>query len=124
MLLASSVANLLLVILMDVSKPTVPVNPEEEELAKKRQELVELESDLTEQELHLTGLRLALAVFERRYLRIVGTLYAELDDVEAQIAEILARSRPSDLDAQGSAEQARTRANDSRAALQSPAESR
>ena len=97
-------------------KTTLPAKPEEDELAKKRQELAGLESELAEGELRIAGLRAALSVFERRYLRIVGTRYAELDEIEAQIAEILARNRPSDEQAQDSAKQARTRANDSQTA--------
>jgi hypothetical protein len=100
---------------MDI-KTSLPVNPEEEELAKKRQELAGLESELAESELRTAGMRVELAVFERRYLRMVGTRYVELDEIDAQISEILARNRPSDQQARDSAEQARTRANDSQAA--------
>jgi hypothetical protein len=95
---------------------------DEEDLAHKRQELAALESELAETELHAAGIRISLAAFERRYLQMVGTRYAELDEIEAQLAEIVARNRPSDRDAQDSAEQARKRADDSQAAAheQSP----
>lgn len=74
--------------------------------------------------MRIAGLRAALSVFERRYLRIVGVRYAELDQIEAQIAEQFARNSPSDRQAEDSAKQARTRANDSQAAAheQSPGE--
>jgi hypothetical protein len=48
----------------------------------------------------LATLRAELADFESRYLRTVGTLYAELDEIEAQIAEAEARRMPSDSKAQ------------------------
>lgn len=47
--------------------------------------------------MQVAGLRAALSVFERRYLEVVGVRYAKLDDIEAQIAEQLARKSPSDL---------------------------
>ena len=68
--------------------------PEEEELARKKQELQDLESKLIELELQLAGLRGELGAFERLYLKRVGTLYAELDEIEAQIAELLAQRAP------------------------------
>jgi hypothetical protein len=74
------------------SKPVRPVTPEEEELKKKQAELSELESKLADQELFLTNLRSELSAFERKYVRLVGQRYAELDDIEARIAEHFARS--------------------------------
>src|SRR3990172_7237695 len=61
--------------------------PEEEELARKLAELADLEAELAERELKLATLVSELHVFERRYLHAVGGLYAELDDLPAQIAE-------------------------------------
>lgn len=80
---------------------------EDEELAKRREELAGLESELTESELQVAGLRAALSVFERRYLEVVGVRYAKLDDIEAQIAEQLARNSPSDAEAQKKAKEVR-----------------
>ena len=57
-------------------------------------------------ELDLATLRAELAEFESRYLRTVGVLYAELDEIEAQIAEAQARSKPSDSEAQERARRA------------------
>ena len=62
-------------------------SPEEEELERKRQELDHLLSELAESELELATLRSELVAFERRYLERVGSRYAELDKLEAQIAE-------------------------------------
>jgi hypothetical protein len=70
--------------------------PEEEELARKRAELATLRGILADRELELVDLRSQLAIFEGRYLRQVGTLYAELDDWKARISELQAELEPSD----------------------------
>jgi hypothetical protein len=70
--------------------------PEERELAKKRAQLATLEAELAQRELDLSTLQNELRAFEARYLRIVGVLYAELDELAARIAEAQARQRPSD----------------------------
>lgn len=88
--------------------------PEEGELKVKRQELQQLENELVERELQLSSLRGQLSAFERLYLRTVGGLYAQLDEVEAQIAELLAWHQPGNLKAQGAAKEARARAEESR----------
>jgi len=87
--------------------------PEKQELEKKREELALLEAELIQRELDLASLRAELTDFERRYLRIVGVLYAELDEIEAQIAEAQARRRPSDSKAQEQAARARAQAQES-----------
>src|ERR1017187_8268411 len=83
------------------------VRPEDEELAKKLGELAELESDLADRELHIATLRSELASFEKQYLKIVGTKYAELDEVNARIAEQIARQHVGDRQREGAAQQAR-----------------
>jgi hypothetical protein len=88
------------------------VLPEEEELAKKREELALLQAELADQELSLNNLRVELSVFEGRYLRHVGVLYAELDSWNAKIAELVATDEGTG-EAQSSARQARTRAEES-----------
>ena len=82
------------------SKIHIRPRPEEEELRLKSLELEDLEKDLIDKELELTGLRAELAAFERLYLKAVGVLYAELDEIEARIAELNARRNPSNSDAQ------------------------
>jgi hypothetical protein len=94
-----------------------PRTPEEDELDRKRAELARLETELAERELQLASLRAELLAFERRYLRVVGAGYAELDEVEAQIAALLARVSPSDQGAQFKATQARAQAAESQAAV-------
>jgi hypothetical protein len=71
------------------------LTPEQEELLRKREELAGVRGALAERELELADFRAQLKSFEGRYLRQVGTLYAELDDWEANIAEIEALLRPS-----------------------------
>jgi hypothetical protein len=92
-------------------------SPEEEELQRKQRELESLQSELAESELGLATLRSELVAFERRYLEVVGTRYAELDALEAQIAESVARSRPADPSARQAAESARARARESEEAI-------
>jgi hypothetical protein len=57
--------------------------------------------------LELTTFQGELRAFEARYLCIVGVRYAELDELEAQIAEAQARMNPKDHKAEEQAAQAR-----------------
>jgi hypothetical protein len=91
------------------------LSPENEELVKKRVELALLENELAERELFLANMRADLAAFEGRYLRQVGTLYAELDDWNARIAESIAEQDGSN-EARSAATQARAQAEESHAA--------
>ena len=61
--------------------------PEEAHLLLRREELLTTRTQLAERELQLADLRTHLKSFEGRYLRQAGVLYAELDDLEARIAE-------------------------------------
>ncbi|MBM3129039.1 MAG: molecular chaperone DnaJ [Chloroflexi bacterium] len=87
--------------------------PEEAELERKKLELAAIENELAERELDLSTLEAELRAFERRYLRTVGARYAELDELEAQIAEAQARLHPKDTQAQQYAQQTRTQARES-----------
>jgi hypothetical protein len=91
--------------------------PEEEELQQKREELEALERQLIDREVQLVSLKQEVAAFESVYVQKVGTRYAELDELEAQIAEILAKRAPSDARAQHVAQQARARAEDSQSTI-------
>lgn len=90
--------------------------PEERELSKKQAELQELEDRLGEEELELATLRAELNTFEAIYIRVVGVKYAELDEIEAKIAEARLRQNPSDEDYQEEVEKARSRAKESKEA--------
>jgi hypothetical protein len=96
------------------SKLDFRLKPEEEELTLKKQKLQVLENQLIDLELQLTSLRGELSAFERLYLKTVGVRYAELDEIEAQIAERLARRDPNSPKAQEAAREARSRAEESR----------
>jgi DnaJ-domain-containing protein 1 len=97
------------------NEPVRTVKPEEEELERKHAELSELESKLADRELFLTNLRSELSAFERKYVRVVGQRYAELDDIEARIAEQFARTHPQDRRAHDFATEARSHAQASKA---------
>ena len=87
--------------------------PEEEELARKREDLAYLETELAQGELDLATFLAELQAFEGRYLRIVGTRMADLDEIEAEMAEIQARQRPNDARAQRQAASVRAQARES-----------
>jgi DnaJ-domain-containing protein 1 len=69
-----------------IHKPT----PEQEELVRKKVELAELETELVENELSLATFQAELNSFENEYMRVIGTRYTELDQIEAQINEYIA----------------------------------
>jgi len=98
-----------------VQPPLNPnLKPEEQELARKREEQAALETELAERELRSANLRAELGAFERQYLHFVGTCYAELDEYKAQIAERLAKEQPSNERAQQAARDARARADETK----------
>src|SRR5690242_16830007 len=70
------------------SQPPRRLTPEERYLARKRAELAELESLLTERELELHTLRGGLMAFEQQYEQQVGSRYAILYELRARIAEL------------------------------------
>lgn len=86
--------------------------PEERELEDKRAKLLTLETDVAQRELDLATLQRELRAFEGRYFRIVGVLYRELDELEAQIAEAQARRNAQDPELRARAATARAKATD------------
>ena len=87
--------------------------PEERELSQKLEELSNLQTLLGQRELDLTTLQAELHAFERRYFRVVGVRYAELDEVEAQIADLLSRLSRQSQKMRRQAADARARADES-----------
>ena len=85
-----------------------------EELAKKLGELAHIENQLADRELFLANMSIELAAFDARYRRQVGTLYAELDEWNAKIAEARAKQDGSEA-TQFTASQARAQADESHA---------
>ncbi len=95
------------------SRQGIRPKPEEEELNLKRRELSEHERELVERELQLIGMKGELAAFEQVYVQKVGAKYVELDEINAQIAELRAGRDPNNSGAKSAANAARTRADES-----------
>jgi hypothetical protein len=95
-----------------------PAKPEEQELARKREEQTALEAELADRELRAANLRAELGAFERTYLHEVGLRYAQLDELKAQIAERAANNQPGADRAQQAARDARARADETKSAAQ------
>ena len=87
--------------------------PEEQELERKRAELAAREALLADRELELATLNAELSAFNRHYISRVGARYAELDEIEARIAETIAKKSPHDAHASKVAAAARERAAES-----------
>lgn len=85
----------------------------EQDLAARRAELAIVESRLVERELDFATLLLEWRAFERRYLRRVGTRFAEIDELDAHIKEEQRRRNPSDWLARRLALEARAKARES-----------
>ena len=81
------------------------------QLTELRDQLAAVRGTLAERESELADLRAQLKSFEGRYLRQVGILYADLDDLEARIAEREVDLYDSDSARQHAAE-TRQRANE------------
>jgi hypothetical protein len=85
--------------------------PDADALLDMREQLVAVRATLAERESELADFRVQLKDFEGRYLRQVGALYAELDDLNARIAEREVDLYDSDS-ARRRAEEARQRAQE------------
>ena len=96
------------------------LSPEEIELVDKKKELAILEEELSQRELDSATVNADLLAFERKYFRLVGRLFADLDDledIEARIAELEANLNPTDKDAQEKAKEALHRSIDSQKSI-------
>lgn len=89
--------------------------PEQIELNKKRALLERLRDRLADREEEMTDLKGELEQFEANYSMQVGRLYADLDDIEAQIAEEEYKLVPDDEEIKKKAEELRRRAEESAA---------
>ena len=83
----------------------------DEDVGAREAELAELERAIADRELLLATLRSGLRAFESRYLRAVRPKYAEVDRVEADIAEALAALDPDSEELREQARLARERAD-------------
>lgn len=88
--------------------------PEEQELVRKREEQTAIEAELADRELRAANLRAELAAFEQQYLHFVGSKYAELDELKARLAEYAAQDQPGNEQAKRAADDARSRAEDTK----------
>ena len=61
---------------------------EEHELQRRREELAQLETDISQRDSQLAGVKVGLTAFEVRYLTVVGNRYDELAKIEKQIAKL------------------------------------
>lgn len=91
------------------------ITPEEIELDKKLRVLERLKDRLADREEDMTDLRAELERFEARYTMEVARLYAEHDEIEAQIAEEEYKLVPDDEEIKKKAEELRRRAEESAA---------
>ena len=89
--------------------------PEEIELAKKRRVVERLADRLASREEVMTDLREELERFEARYAMEVGRLYAEQDEIDAQIAEEELKLVPDDEEIKKRVEELRRIAEESAA---------
>jgi chromosome segregation ATPase len=79
------------------------------ELGSRRSELARLESELAERERALAAYQDDLDAFQRRFGHALANHYAELDELEAQIAERAAQLRPDDASKRRKAERLRAK---------------
>ena len=91
------------------------LTPEEIELNKKQRLLDRLKDRLADREEEMVDLRGELEQFEARYKMEVGRLYADLDEIDAQIAEEEYKLVPDDEEIKKKAEELRRKAEESAA---------
>jgi hypothetical protein len=96
--------------------------PEEKELEHKKAVLSELKDSLANRELELATLKAELLSFQHIYFEAVGKLIAELDELEAQIAEAKAKKTPKAKTSAQSASSTRARATESARAFKEESE--
>jgi chromosome segregation ATPase len=87
--------------------------PEEKELARLESEQAQLEEQVATAELERETAKTDIARFQWRYYEKVGRLYAQLDDLDAQIANAQAGRSPDDAAAQAHAQAAQEQARKS-----------
>lgn len=97
------------------TSPAPQLSPEQIELNKKHRLLERLADRLAAAEEDLAVLRAAQEQFEARYSMNVARLYAEFDEIEAQIAEEESKLVPDDEEIKKKAEEMRRRAEESAA---------
>ena len=89
------------------------IKPEEKELENKKEILAHIEETLASCELEIATLKAELLSFEQTYAEIVGGFVAELDEIEAQIAEFMAKKYPANKETEEFAQNTRKQATES-----------
>lgn len=86
-----------------MENPTHATNPTsgENNIRDQNAEFDSLSKELTEKELQLSTLEKKLSLFEGKYAKTVGILFAELDEIEKEIAKELLRLNPIEVYRQG-----------------------
>jgi len=88
------------------------LSPQAEELQARRRELADLRRKLADKELELSTENAELHIFERRYQNAVGQMYAELDQVKAQVLGLASKLFPKAENFREEAESAREEARE------------
>ena len=88
------------------------LSPQAEELQARRRELADLRRKLADKELELSTEKAQLHLFERRYQNVVGPMYAELDQVKAQVLGLASKVFPNAENFREEAESASEQARD------------
>jgi predicted metalloendopeptidase len=89
--------------------------PEEKELTRLEAKQTKLQERVTAAELEFETLKIETARFRHRHYAAVGHLYAQLDEIEAKIANARAQLRPEDSTLKADARAANKRAKESAA---------
>jgi hypothetical protein len=87
--------------------------PEEKELARLEAEQTDLKEQVTASELVLETTKTETAQFQHRYYRAVGRLYAQLDELDAHIANLRTEQAPDDAPLKAQARAAKQQAKKS-----------
>lgn len=95
-----------------MSSVTQVLSPQAEALQARRRELADLRRQLADKELELSTENSQLHLFERRYQNVVGPLYAELDQVKAQVLGLASKLFPKADNFREEAESAREQARE------------
>lgn len=86
--------------------------PEQEELDAKRLQLEELETEYSARQLEYSTLSGEIGAFRNRYYLRVGSLYAQLDTLRAEIREFIASQHPENEESRVQAKHARQQAEE------------
>jgi hypothetical protein len=87
--------------------------PEEKELARLEDEQAELKEQVTSAELELETIKTETAQFQPRYYQAVGQLYAQLDELDAEIAKVRLEQAPNDFTLKANVDAAKQKAKNS-----------